>query len=120
MSKKQKEMNQEVELLDLLKLVLPKAVPDPKLAQKIFNAFEEEISAKNRVAAFDNFCKRCELPNLDDQSLGEVKRQFEASFGKGSVSVVPHRGKKAVSVEVVLPNETFEGVIKVNGTPQME
>ena len=42
-----------------------------------------------------------------------MKEQFEASFGKGTVSVVAHAGKKAATVEVVTPQGTFEGTIKV-------
>jgi hypothetical protein len=105
--------NSELQLLSLLKSVLPKAVPDAKLADKIYSALEKEITAKERVSAFETFCKRTELPNLEENTLDEVKEQFEATFGKGAVSVVPHSGKKAASVEVVTPEGTFEGVIKV-------
>lgn len=105
--------NAELELLNLLKSVLPKAVPDPKLADKIYSAFEKEITVKERVAAFEKFCKRTEVPDLEDNTLKEVQQQFEASFGKGSVSVVPHPAKKAASIEVVTPDGTFESVIKV-------
>lgn len=105
--------NSELQLLSLLKSVLPKAVPDPKLAEKIYSALEKEITAKERVSAFETFCKRTELPDLEKSTLNEVKEQFESSFGQGAVSVVPHSGKKAVSVEVVTPEGTFEGVIKV-------
>jgi hypothetical protein len=107
------KQNAELQLLNLLKTVLPKAVPDAKFADKIYSALEKEITAKERVAAFESFCKRTELPNLNEKTLDAVKEQFEASFGKGAVSVVPHPQKKAASVEVVTPNGTFESVIKV-------
>ena len=55
--------------------------------------------------------QRAELPDLKAETIEEVKEQFETSFGKGAVSIVPHPGKKAASVEVVTPNGTFEGVI---------
>lgn len=102
-----------MQLLSLLKSVLPKAVPDPKLAEKIYSAFEREISAKERASAFGKVCHRTELPNLEDKTLKEVKEQFEPSFGKGTVAVVAHPGKKAVTVEVETPNGILEGVIKV-------
>ena len=107
------KQNQEEQLLNLLKSVLPKAVPDPKLAEKIFSAFQQEFTSKERAVAFEKFCKRTELPNLEDKTLKGVQKQFEASFGEGSVSVVPHPGKKALTVEVETPNGIFEGVIKV-------
>jgi hypothetical protein len=111
-----RKQNQELLLLNLLKSVLPKAVPDAQLAEKIYAALEKEITAKERVTSFEKFCQRAELMDLKAESIDEVKEQFEASFGKGAVSIVPHPGKKAASVEVVTPNGTFEGVIKVNGS----
>lgn len=103
----------EAQLLNLLKSVLPKAVKDAKLAQEIYSALEKEIGASERTAHFDKFCKKVELPDLQKDSLAEVKEQFEASFGKGMVSVVPHSGKQAATVEVITPQGTFEGTIKV-------
>lgn len=105
--------NQPAQLLNLLKTVLPKAVPDAKLAQQIFAALEKEITSSERTAHFEKFCKKVELPDLKKDSLEQVKEQFEASFGKGMVSVVPHEGKKAATVEVVTPKGNFEGTIKV-------
>lgn len=99
--------------MNLLRSVLPKAVPDAKLADKIYSALEKEITAKERVGAFEKFCKRTELPDLDEKTLKDIKEQFETSFGKGAVSVVPHPAKKAVTVEVETANGIFEGVIKV-------
>src|SRR5690242_1391626 len=110
----------EEQLLNLLKSVLPKAVPDAKLAEKIFDAFQQEISAKDRFAAFDKFCKRAELPDLETKSINEVKKQFEESFGKGKVSIVPHPGKKALSIEVETPNGILEGVVKVGEKSDVE
>lgn len=107
------KQNQELQLLNLLRTVLPKAVPDAKLADKIYSALEKEITAKERVGAFEKFCKRTELPDLEKKTLNEVKEQFEASFGKGTVSVVPHTAKEAVTIEVETPDGIFEGVIKV-------
>jgi hypothetical protein len=107
---------QEEHLLNLLKSILPKAVSDPKLADKIYSAVEKELSVGERAASFQKYCKRTELPDLEPKSLKAVEKQFEETFGKGAVSVVPHPAKKAVSVEVVTSNGTFEGVIKVGQT----
>lgn len=112
--------NQEEQLLELLKSVLPKAVPDPKLADKIFSALENELSVKERMAAFQKFCKRAELPDLEKKSLTQVQKQFEESFGKGAVSIVPHPAKEAVTVEVETPDGVLESVIKVGAKPAVE
>ena len=114
-----KKSNPEAQLLELLKNVLPKAVPDQKLVDTIYTACAKEITAKTRAESFEKFCSRAELPDLKDNSVAEIKRQFEESFGKGNVAVLPHPQKEAATVEVVLEDESFSGVIKVgaNGGP---
>jgi hypothetical protein len=105
--------NSQSQVLALLKNVLPKAVTDPHLVEKIYLACEKEISQKNRVENFQKFCAKAELPDLDAKSVKGVQQQLEESFGKGTVSIVPHPKKKAATVEVVLDGETLEGVIEV-------
>ena len=122
MSKKQKS-NSKAELLALLKNVLPKAVSDQRLADKIYSACEKEISAKSQIEHFEKFCTHAELPALDDESVMEMQTQFEESFGKGSVSIIPHPKKQAATVEVVVDDRVLEGVIKVgsrNGDAEEE
>ena len=58
---KKKPMN-EAQLLELLKLVLPKATEDPRLAMKIFTAVEKELKLVTRVENFQKFCAKVELP----------------------------------------------------------
>ncbi|MFN7138122.1 MAG: hypothetical protein ACK4UN_02165 [Limisphaerales bacterium] len=114
------KQNQEEQLLDLLKAVLPKAVPDAKLADKIFCALQKELTVKERIAAFEKFCKRTELPDLEKKSISEVQKHFEEAFGKGTVSIVPHPAKEAVSVEVETPHGMLESVIKVGAKVEGE
>lgn len=102
-----------MQLLTLLKSILPKAVPDPRLVERIYSACEKEITAKSKVASFEKFCQRVELPDLEPKSIKEVQNQFEESFGKGQVSIVPIPKKKAAAVEVMIDGEAFESVVKV-------
>jgi hypothetical protein len=105
----------EAQLLDLLKKVLPKATHDAALAGKIYQAIELELKAKARVLAFDKFCAKVELPDLEAKSLEEVKTQLAASFGEGDVTLKPNRKDKSVEVEVSLTDGTqFRGEIQVN------
>jgi hypothetical protein len=118
MAKKTKT-NPQFEALELLKNVLPRTVTDQKLVDKIYSACEKEIASKVRVENFQKFCSRAELPDLENGSVKEIQKQFEESFGKGAVSVVPHPKKQAATVEVVLDGEVLEGVVKV-GTTEAE
>ena len=105
----------EAQLLDLLKKVLPKATHDAQLAGKIYQAIELELKATARSSAFEKFCAKVELPNLEPKSLEEVKTQLGASFGQGDVTLKPNRKEKSVAVEVSLTDGTqFSGEIKVN------
>ncbi len=113
--KKETKKNTETQLLALLKKVLPKATHDPQLAGRIYEAIELELQATSRAAAFDKFCNRVELVNLEPESLESVKRQLADSFGQADVTLKPNRKEKTLAVEVALADGTqFSGEIKVN------
>lgn len=96
----------ESQLLELLKKVLPKAAPDPAIAEKIYSAVEAELKTKNRVTSFEKFCSRLPLPDLEPKTLDEVKLQLASSFGDGDVTIKPDRKEKALAVEVSLKDGT--------------
>jgi hypothetical protein len=94
--------NLEAQLLGLLKKVLPKATHDPKLAGQIYDAIEEELKAKARASAFDKFCARVELPDLEPKTVADVQRQFAETFSDGDVTVKANRKEQTLAVEVAL------------------
>jgi hypothetical protein len=103
------------QLLELLKKVLPKATHDAALAGKIYEAIESELKTKARVGAFDKFCAKVELPDLDPKSVEEVKTQFAAAFGEADITLKPDRKEKLLAVEIALPDGTqFSGEVRVN------
>ena len=91
-------------MLELLKLVLPKATHDPKLAGKIYEAVESELKSKARAVAFEKFCEKIELPDLEPKTVMDVKRQLTASFGEGDVTLKPDKEGQSMKVEVSLPD----------------
>lgn len=119
MSKKTKnttksKRNEEAALLELLKRVLPKVAPDPDVAGRIYAAVEQELKAKSRVSAFEQFCDQVELPNLNEDTLDNVRLQLATSFGGGDIVVQPNRQDETLAVEVALPDGShFQGSIKV-------
>ncbi len=113
--KKETNKTTEAQLLALLKRVLPKATHDAKLAGQIYEAIELELKATSRTAAFDKFCARVELPNLEPETLESVQRQLGDAFGQGDVTLKPNRKEKVLAVEVALPDGTqLSGEVKVN------
>ncbi|HVV72355.1 MAG TPA: hypothetical protein VHI52_12800, partial [Verrucomicrobiae bacterium] len=113
---KKENKTAETQLLALLKRVLPKATRDTQLAGKIYEAIELELKATSRAQAFDKFCARMELPDLEAESLESVKRQLTDAFGEGDVTLKPNRKEKVLAVEVALPDGTqFSGSISMAG-----
>lgn len=119
--KKETTKATETQLLDLLKKVLPKATHDAQLAGKIYQAVELELKAKAKVTAFEKFCTRIELRDLEPKSIEDVKTQLAASFTDGDVTLKPNRKDKTLAVEVGLPDGTqLSGEINVNGSAGAE
>lgn len=112
--KKEAKKTNEAQLLDLLKRVLPKATHDAQLAGKIYQAIEDELKAKARAIAFEKFCSKVELPNLDQKTVEDVKLQLAASFGDGDITLKPNKKEQSLAVEVALPDGgQFTSEIKV-------
>jgi hypothetical protein len=111
----------ETQLLALLKKVLPKAAPDPETAKRIYLAVEQELQSKARTTAFEKFCDRVELPNLEAKTLEDVQLQLAAAFGDGDVTIKPNRKEKSLAVEVSLPDGTqFESEIPVRPVAELD
>ena len=114
MMKKETKKSNEAQLLELLKRVLPKATDDAQLADKIYQAIEDELKAKARVMAFEKFCGGIELPNLEQKTVEDVKLQLAASFGDGDITLKPNKKEQSLMVEVALPEgDQFISKIKV-------
>ena len=98
--------DEQAQLLDLLRTILPKVTEDPAFAEKLYSAAEAELRAKNKVHSFEKFCERIELPDLDPKTVEEVKQHFTAGFGDADVDIVPDEENKALHVDVSLPDGT--------------
>jgi hypothetical protein len=106
--------DEQAQLLELLRIILPRVAPDPAFADKIYSAFEAELRAKNRVQSFEKFCERIELPDLEPKTLAEVQQQLAAGFGDADCHIEPDESGKALTVEVSLPDGTqFHSTIRV-------
>ncbi|HEX3625367.1 MAG TPA: hypothetical protein VH280_08080 [Verrucomicrobiae bacterium] len=106
--------DEQMQVLDLLRVVLPKVAPDPAWADKIYTACEAELRAKNRVVSFEKFCDRIELPDLEPKTVEEVKQHFATGFDDADLDIQPDEENKSLAVDVILPDGTqFHNVIKV-------
>lgn len=98
--------DEQAQLLDLLRTILPKVALDPGLADKIYSACEAELRAKNRVNSFEKFCERIALPDLEAKTLEEVRAQLVAGFGEADLDLEPNEDGKGLRVDVSLPDGT--------------
>lgn len=105
-SKSKSKQDEQAQLLNLLRVVLPKVAPDPVLAEKIYSACEAELRSKNQVHSFEKFCDRIELPDLEPKTVEEVKQHFVAGFGDADLDIVPDEDGKGLNVDVALPDGT--------------
>ena len=72
----------EKEVVELLQSVLSQTTQDTHLAQKILDGIRKEMERKKQSTAFQEFCRRCPLPDLNEGTLREVSQRFEESFGR--------------------------------------
>jgi hypothetical protein len=100
------KQDEQAQLLDLLRSILPKISPDPAFAERIYIACQEELRAKNRVKSFEKFCERIELPNLEEKTIEEVKQQLIAGLGDADLDIEPNEDGKGLRVDVSLPDGT--------------
>ena len=98
--------DEQAQLLELLRTILPKVAPDAALAERIYSAFEAELRAKNRVSSFEKFCERIELPDLEPKTVEDVKQHFAAGFGDADMDIVPDEEGKGLTVDIALPDGT--------------
>ena len=106
MAEKKSKQDEQAQLLSLLRSILPKIAPDAELAAKIYSAAEDELRSKNRVNSFEKFCERVELPNLEPQTVEDVKQHFIAGFGDADLDITADEENKALVVDVELPDGT--------------
>ena len=119
--KKKSSAATENELLNLLKRVLPKATHDAALAGKILAAVEAELSANARANAFEQFCEKVELPDLDAKTILDVKKQFASTFPDADIAIKPNKADQSAVVEVAMKNgRQFTSEIKVRPVSEEE
>jgi hypothetical protein len=110
----------EKEVVELLQSVLSKTMEDTHLAQKILDGIRGEMERKKQAQAFQEFCRRCPLPNLEDGTLKEVTQRFEETFGRDLIDFVVDEKDNTLTVELNVPNGPLVSSIEINDLPLHE
>jgi hypothetical protein len=104
--KSKSKQDEQTQLLNLLKTILPKVTHDSAFADKIYSACEAELRTKNRANSFEKFCERIELPDLEPKTIEEVKQQLVAGFSDADLDIEPNEDGNGLRVDVSLPDGT--------------
>jgi len=107
----------EKEVVDLLQSVLSQTMEDTHLAQKILDGIRKEMERKKQAQAFQEFCRRCPLPDLKDETLKEVTNRFEETFGRDLIDFAVNESDGTLNVELNVPNGPLVSAIEVNDLP---
>ena len=110
----------EKEVVELLEAGLSKTTQDSHLAQKILDGIRKEMDRKKQSAAFQEFCRRCPLPDLKDETLKEVTNRFEETFGRDLIDFAVNEQDGTLNVELNVPNGPLVSSIELNDIPMKE
>ena len=101
--------------LEILQEILPKTTKDPKLSSKIIRAVQKELVANEQNKAFERFCKKTPVPNLEDQSIQSVENVLKSAFPDSDITVKPIKSEDIMALEVGLKDGTNHyGELKVD------
>jgi len=103
----------EARFLAVLQRILPKSIPDPHIANSIYEQVLNEMRLFKSLDSFEKFCEKGSLPDAEPATVEEFKTQLEGNFGAGNVVVTPNQDGASVAVEIALPDHIVNTVVKV-------
>lgn len=116
---KSKGMN-ETQFLALLQKVLPTATKDVLLASAIYEGVAKELRLVKSLEAFEKFCEKGALPNLEPETVAELQSDLATKFGETNVAIRPDESGSGVAVEIALPDRVLSSRVKVDPNAVLE
>ena len=104
----------EARFLALLEKVLPRATQDPHLATRIYDEVQKEVRLIAHVEAFEKFCEKGSIPDVEPETVANLQTQLATNFGEANVAIKPEEKGEAVEVEIVLPDRVITSKLKVS------
>lgn len=113
---------EEARLLAICQRILPKRVPDPHLANSIYEDILKEVRLFNSLDSFEKFVEKGSLPDCEPATVEEFSNQLKGNFGQENVVVTPQEDGAAVAVEIALPDHIVNSLVNVvaPGTEEAE
>ena len=110
----------EAEFLSLLQKALSKKTLDHHLATAIYDEVAREVRLIKSLQSFEKFCEKGALPNLENETVNELKSELSEKFGDESVVITPKEDGNSLSVEIALEDRTVTNTVKVQSPDEAE
>ena len=107
----------EEEVITLLNDILPEVTQDPAVSGRIVNAVQKKLRHKSQVAAFHEYCQKCPVPDLTDETVKELTARFEHEFGKQGLGLDADNSENKLYVEAKIGDAILTSEIPVNDRP---
>lgn len=107
----------EKQVVEHLKKILPALIP-VSVAGDVVEWFEREFARRNIATTFEKFLERCELPDLSDASVQEVRNQLNAAFGPENVTLKVNQMVEGLDIVLKQKEGDLAGQIRVHPTTE--
>ena len=107
----------EEEVINLLNDILPEVTQDPAVSGRIVNAVQKKLRHKSQVAAFHEYCQKCPVPDLTEETVKELTARFEHEFGKHGLELDADNSENKLYVEAKIGDAILTSEIPVNERP---
>ena len=103
----------EAQFLTLLQRVLPKTTQDAHLVNAIYEEVAKEVRLLKSLGAFEKFCEKGSVPDLEPETVAGMQAQLAGNFGEENVVLTPAEDGLSLAVEISLPDHIVNTKIKV-------
>lgn len=108
-----KSKNNDARFLAMLQRVLPKTVTDPHQVNATYEEVSKEVRLARSLEAFEKFCEKGSIPDLEEQTVKEMHDQLAGNFGEANVKTTPAEDGSCLEVEITTAENIISSKIKV-------
>lgn len=104
----------DVQFLALLEKTIPKVTDDTHLASAIYQEVAKEVRLIKNIQAFEKFCEKGGLPDVEPATLADFERELTTQFGEESVEITKDEKGSGLEVAIELPDRVIKTKVKVD------
>jgi len=104
----------DVQFLALLEKTIPKVTDDTHLASAIYQEVAKEVRLIKNIQAFEKFCEKGGLPDVEPATLADFERELTTQLGEESVEITKDEKGSSLEVAIELPDRVIKTKVKVD------